>query len=221
MTIHILLIEANNLDESASLVSALEQQEYQVVVAHTPEAAAKNTATLWPNLIIFNANNGKLKLVNFQNAINRISLNVPHIVVGDKNRLAATANSDTIFVEPGNAQQLSQTIKTATNKQQDRFLRFPNLIVDCQQRQVLHKNNCFHLTPKGYRLLHLLIDHQDRDLSRKAIMKNVWETDYMGDTRTLDVHIRWLREKIEDDPSRPRRLITIRGVGYRFITNPE
>jgi DNA-binding response OmpR family regulator len=48
-------------------------------------------------------------------------------------------------------------------------------------------------------------------------MQYVWETDYMGDTRTLDVHIRWLREKIEENPSRPIRLITVRGVGYSFL----
>ena len=47
-------------------------------------------------------------------------------------------------------------------------------------------------------------------------MQNVWHTDYVGDTRTLDVHIRWLREKIEDDPSNPKRIVTVRGVGYRF-----
>jgi two-component system phosphate regulon response regulator PhoB len=52
-------------------------------------------------------------------------------------------------------------------------------------------------------------------------MQEVWETDYMGDTRTLDVHIRWLREKIEENPSQPRHLITVRGIGYRFITSPE
>jgi DNA-binding response OmpR family regulator len=52
-------------------------------------------------------------------------------------------------------------------------------------------------------------------------MQEVWETDYLGDTRTLDVHIRWLREKIEENPSRPRHLITVRGVGYHFIAEPE
>jgi DNA-binding response OmpR family regulator len=52
-------------------------------------------------------------------------------------------------------------------------------------------------------------------------MQEVWDTDYMGDTRTLDVHIRWLREKIEENPSHPRRLITVRGVGYHFVTEIE
>ncbi len=53
-------------------------------------------------------------------------------------------------------------------------------------------------------------------VSRRRLMKDVWDTDYLGDTRTLDVHIRWLREKIEDHPSEPTLLRTVRGVGYRF-----
>jgi DNA-binding response OmpR family regulator len=53
-------------------------------------------------------------------------------------------------------------------------------------------------------------------LSRQLLMKKIWQTDYMGDTRTLSVHVRWLRLKVEDDPNNPRFLRTVRGVGYRF-----
>lgn len=220
MTMHILLIENNNLDRSESLLSKLENQDCQVAVVHTPKTAAEEAKTLWPNLIVFNPAHSRLKLANFQKAINKINLNIPFVVVGDEVRLSTSANVDTTFIAPGNP-QLTQEIEKAAAGQKDRFIRFPGLIIDCQRRQVLRNKKCYHLTPKGLKLLHLLIDHQDQDLSRKAIMKQVWETDYMGDTRTLDVHIRWLREKIEEDPSHPRRLITIRGVGYRFITNPE
>jgi DNA-binding response OmpR family regulator len=105
--------------------------------------------------------------------------------------------------------------------QKNRFIRLPNLILDCQRYQVLRNGQAYLLTPKEFKLLRLLIDNHDQVLSRKEIMQQVWETDYMGDTRTLDVHIRWLREKIEEEASHPRRLITIRGVGYRFVMNPE
>jgi two-component system phosphate regulon response regulator PhoB len=108
-----------------------------------------------------------------------------------------------------------------TANQKNRFVRLPDLIVDRHQRQVLCQGRAHSLTPKEFRLLSLLINHSDQILSRKTIMQEVWETDYLGDTRTLDVHIRWIREKIEKNPSRPQRLITIRGVGYRFVANPE
>ena len=86
---------------------------------------------------------------------------------------------------------------------------------------MLRQGQIYSLTPKEFKLLNLLVSSPDQIFSRKVIMQEVWETDYLGDTRTLDVHIRWIREKIEDNPSRPQRVITIRGVGYRFILNPE
>jgi two-component system phosphate regulon response regulator PhoB len=126
-------------------------------------------------------------------------------------------NVDTFIVVPGDPQQLTQGIQKAISKQKNRFIRLPNLILDRQQCQVLRNEERFSLTPKEFKLLQLLLTHHDQVMSRRTIMQKVWETDYMGDTRTLDVHVRWLREKIEQDPSHPQRLITVRGVGYRFI----
>lgn len=70
------------------------------------------------------------------------------------------------------------------------------------------------LTPKEFELLLLFMQNPGRVLSRRTIMEEVWHTSYLGDTRTLDVHIRWLRQKIEPDPSHPQILRTQRGVGY-------
>ena len=218
MTMHILLVENNKLSQPDSLVVNLEAQDYQVTVAHTAKAAAKQTEALWPNVVIFNATNCNVKLSNLQDTINQSNLNIPYVVVGEANSQVAT---DTFFSAPGDSDQLKDTITKATAKQKDRFIRLPGLVIDSRQRQVLRGDQQFHLTPKEFNLLQLLVEYKDRDLSRRAIMKEVWDTDYMGDTRTLDVHIRWVREKIEDDPNRPRRLITIRGVGYRLITQPE
>ncbi len=217
MTMHILLVENNKLSQPDSLVSSL--KDHQVTVAHTAQTAAQKTETLWPNVVVFNTNNCGFQLSKLQQAINQNELNIPYVVVGEEQDGSTTLN--TFFIEPGDSEQLHKTIAKATASQKDRFIRLPELIIDCQQRQVRRKDKIFHLTPKTYKLLHLLVNHKDKDLSRRAIMKDVWDTDYMGDTRTLDVHIRWLREKIEDNPNRPRRLITIRGVGYRFITQPE
>ncbi len=72
------------------------------------------------------------------------------------------------------------------------------------------------LTPKQSQLLAILMRHPNEVITRLELMKAVWDTDYMGDTRTLDVHIRWLRQVIESDPSRPRRLVTAKGIGYKL-----
>lgn len=220
MTMHVLLIENSGLDQSESLFANLTEQGYEVAVSATPEAALETTKTLWPNLIVFNSANTLFNLVNFQVALNKTNLNVPYVVVGDKN-LVMYAGSETIVVAPGKSQQLSQGLKKAASNQKNRFVRLPGLTLDCYKHQMLRNSRIYNLTPKEFKLLHLLINHHDQILSRKTIMQEVWETDYLGDTRTLDVHIRWLREKIEDNPSRPQRLITIRGTGYRFILSPE
>jgi two-component system phosphate regulon response regulator PhoB len=72
------------------------------------------------------------------------------------------------------------------------------------------------LSPKEYRLLELFMQNPRRVWSRDQLIEQVWGIDYIGDSKTVDVHIRWLREKIEDDPSRPSHLVTVRGFGYRF-----
>src|SRR5262249_26377608 len=72
------------------------------------------------------------------------------------------------------------------------------------------------LTPKQALLFEIFMQHPGEVLDRKILMEKVWQTNYLGDTRTLDVHIRWIREAIESNPGKPRYLRTIRGVGYCF-----
>ena len=72
------------------------------------------------------------------------------------------------------------------------------------------------LSPKEYKLLELFLQQPRRVWSREQLIEQVWGVDYIGDTKTVDVHIRWLREKIETDPSNPIHLVTVRGFGYRF-----
>jgi DNA-binding response OmpR family regulator len=221
MTTYILLIENDDLDQAESLLPALQEQGYEVFLSHTPELAFELTNSLWPNLIVFNSVQSSYNLTNVQEAIDKTSLNIPYIIVADKNFSTGPINPETIVVVTGKSQQLVQSVKKVTLNQKNRFTRLPGLILDGEQHQVLRDGQIYSLTPKEFKLLHLLATNHDQIISRKTIMQEVWETDYLGDTRTLDVHIRWLREKIEGAPSRPRRLITIRGVGYRFILNPE
>jgi DNA-binding response OmpR family regulator len=76
------------------------------------------------------------------------------------------------------------------------------------------------LAPKEYQLLATFMKHSGEVLPRSFLIREIWNTDYLGDTRMLDVHIRWLRQKIEDNPSAPAYLRTVRGVGYRFEPPP-
>lgn len=90
--------------------------------------------------------------------------------------------------------------------------------IDLDQRQVYKNGQELALRFKEFELLSLLVSRADEIVTRAEIFDKVWGTDWLGDMRTLDVHIRWLREKLEDDPSEPQYIQTVRGVGYRFVT---
>lgn len=95
-------------------------------------------------------------------------------------------------------------------------LTFDGLVIDETRREVTLDGSPLALKPKEYELLLFLAEHRGQMLSREFILERVWGWDFTGDSRTVDVHIRWLRQKIEMDPSNPERIITVRGGGYRF-----
>jgi two-component system phosphate regulon response regulator PhoB len=98
----------------------------------------------------------------------------------------------------------------------DGMLCVDGVTLDEEQSQVMGPNGTHHLTPVECRLLRIFMLHPDQVISRSRLMKEVWGTEYMGDVRTLHVHICWLRRKLEDDPSHPRRIITHRRLGYQL-----
>jgi DNA-binding response OmpR family regulator len=95
-------------------------------------------------------------------------------------------------------------------------LVFDNLVIDATRREIALSGRPLMLRPKEYELLLFLAQHKGRMLAREFILERVWSWDFVGDSRTVDVHIRWLRQKIESDPANPTRIITVRGGGYRF-----
>ncbi|MEP0805247.1 MAG: response regulator transcription factor [Chloroflexota bacterium] len=95
-------------------------------------------------------------------------------------------------------------------------LTFGDLTINLSRREVTRSDTPIPLKPKEYDLLEFFARHKGQMLSREFILERVWGWDYIGDSRTVDVHVRWLRQKIEDDASSPKRIITVRGGGYRF-----
>ncbi|HKY13578.1 MAG TPA: response regulator transcription factor [Microthrixaceae bacterium] len=91
-----------------------------------------------------------------------------------------------------------------------------DLLVDTESHEVRLRDDLVSLPLKEFELLTLLVENAGRVLTRATLIDRVWGSDYVGDTKTLDVHIKRLRSKIEDDPSTPRRIVTIRGLGYKY-----
>ena len=96
------------------------------------------------------------------------------------------------------------------------ILRFENLVLDLTRREVLLNGRALSLKPKEFELLLFLVRHRGQALSRDQILERVWGWEYSGGSRTVDVHVSWLRQKIEKDPEHPTRIVTVRGAGYRF-----
>lgn len=95
-------------------------------------------------------------------------------------------------------------------------LTFGNLVINLTRREVLLNGEPLSLKPQEYELLLFFAEHKGQMLSREFILERVWGWDFIGDSRTVDVHVRWLRQKIEQEPGKPTRIVTVRGGGYRF-----
>lgn len=135
----------------------------------------------------------------------------------------ADVTADCLRLTCGNVLQMPFTSRRVVNRvdkllnhREGSMLRVDDLALNLQTRCVHKGDQVSRLTPKQALLLQVFMEHAGQTLTRKFLMAAVWNTDYMGDTRTLDVHVRWLREKIEENPSQPRYLRTVRGIGYRL-----
>ena len=95
-------------------------------------------------------------------------------------------------------------------------IRAGDLVVDLTAHAAVLGDRTLELKPREFELLALLMSNRGRAFTRDQLLQRLWGQDYVGDSRTVDVHVRWLREKIEAEPGKPKRIITIRGVGYRF-----
>lgn len=100
--------------------------------------------------------------------------------------------------------------------QADSMLKYQDIQLSPQECRVTVRGQEIALSPKEFRILELFMSHPRRVWSREQLIERVWGPDFMGDSKTVDVHIRWLREKLESDPSHPQYLMTVRGFGYRF-----
>jgi len=106
--------------------------------------------------------------------------------------------------------------KSAQSAGKHETLSFNDLVINITRREVTLHGSPLQLKPKEYELLEFFATHKGKMLSREFILERVWGWDFIGDSRTVDVHVRWLRQKIEEYPSSPTRIVTVRGGGYRF-----
>jgi DNA-binding response OmpR family regulator len=141
--------------------------------------------------------------------------------------LGLELGADDYVTKPFSTRELIARIKALLRRvefdmsrmaQNDHVIVMNDIRIDLDSRRIFKNDAELQLRFKEFELLSLLIANAGEVVTRAEIFDKVWGTDWLGDMRTLDVHIRWLREKIEDDPSNPHYIQTVRGVGYRFMS---
>jgi DNA-binding response OmpR family regulator len=128
--------------------------------------------------------------------------------------------ADDYVVKPYSPREVVERVRAVLRRSSDRpgarTVQFGDVVIDGERREVRRAGVALHTTRKEFELLHLLACNPGRTFTRPALLEEVWDYAWVGQGDTLTVHMRRIREKVERDPSRPRHLITVRGVGYRF-----
>jgi DNA-binding response OmpR family regulator len=228
----ILIVE----DEPAlqeTLAYNLARQGYRVETVGDGQAAIDNARQNEPDLIVLDIMLPILDGFEVCRII-RQEMNVPILMLTARDDeidrvIGLEMGADDYLVKPFSMREFLARVKAQLRRvrlikkemdaraaQPKEKLEFGDLVLDLGRREVLLAEEPLSLKPKEYDLLLFLARHRGQVLTRDLILERVWGWDFSGGSRTVDVHVRWLREKIENDPAQPERIVTVRGAGYRF-----
>jgi two-component system response regulator RegX3 len=231
MTQKVLLIE----DEAAiadSVGYSLESEGFEVLTAEDGVTGLAAARSSYLDLVILDLMLPKLSGLDLCRTLRKES-SVPIIMLTAKTEevdrvVGLELGADDYVTKPFSTRELIARVRAVLRRakgaaQDDTQMKVQagDVSVDIARRRVTVGDKPIHLPLKQFELLRMLMMHQDKVLTRDYLFQTIWDSDSMYDTGTLDVHIRWLREKIEKDPSRPRYIRTVRGVGYRFVAETD
>ncbi len=212
----ILLVEGKRSDRASFLVG-LTKKKYLVENVSSGSAALARLGDSLPDIVVVDAASMRTSGKRICASIRQKAPRLPIVLILDENTPATDDLEANIVLNlPFTLQKLLNRIKPFLPSEGKNTLQAGPLVLDLEQ----HSVRCFErqalLTPRLVTLLRILMEKPGQVHERGALFSEVWETTYTGDTRTLDVHVSWLRQAIEDDPRHPRYIKTVRGVGYRL-----
>lgn len=220
MKTRILLIEGKRAD-TPPFLPALKRKGYDVESVPSGKAALNRLPIFQPELIIVNAASLRTNGIRICTALRENLSNVPIVLITTAG--ATTPDLETvqaILPLPFTARKLLNRISPLIPARVNHTLSAGPIMLDLARGSVQCNQREAQLTPRLVRLLQLFLKNPGKVISRKDLFMAAWQTDYTDDTRTLDVHISWLRRAIEEDPRAPRYIKTVRGLGYRLDIEP-
>jgi len=224
----ILLIE-DEVPIADSVAYSLQNEGFEVQIAYDGLSGLSAYRAFYPDMIILDLMLPKLNGLDFCRLLRRES-NTPIIMLTAKTEeidriLGLELGADDYICKPFSVKELIARVRAvlrrteaARNREEKVSLQVGGIELDSARRRVTVDGKPVHLPLKQFELLRVLMANKDRVLTRDELFKKVWDVESVYDTGTLDVHIRWLREKVEADPSHPRYIKTMRGVGYRILS---
>ena len=208
-----------------TLAYNLKREAYEVIQSGDGEESLKLARQHEPDLIVLDVMLPSLDGLSVCRILRRES-DVPIMMVTARDSevdriMGLEIGADDYIVKPFSLGEFLARVRAVLRRAPDKHtttdqLTSGDLVVDLIARRVIKNNEELHLTHKEFDLLAALMREKGAVLSRDLLLEKVWGYEYSGETKTVDVHVRWLREKIEEDSSTPKRIVTVRGVGYRF-----
>ena len=228
MTEKILLVD----DEEAIIESiefALKQEGFEVVKAGDGQEALQKVQLEKPNLIVLDLMLPEVSGLEVCRILRRERNEVPIIMLTAKGEeidrvIGLEVGADDYLVKPFSLRELTARIRALLRRSKPadaesgniEIHQYDDLVMNLTEHKVSVKGKLVELSPKEFKILAMLMSSPNKVFSREDLLEQVWGLDFYGDTKTVDVHIRWLREKIESDASNPKYVQTVRGFGYRL-----
>jgi DNA-binding response OmpR family regulator len=215
----VLVIGRNQTKPGAFAVSL--KKRYEVVVAANGTEALRLTQQHMPNVIVLDAISMRTTGERICRVLRAELGEIPVVHIHPGPEQMADSCADVLIFNPQSTRKITNAVERLIKFSDDKTVTCGPLALNIARRTLVMNGHESQLTPKVALLLELFMRQPGKVLDRRVLMEEIWNTDYLGDTRTLDVHIRWIREAIEENPGRPRYLKTVRGVGYRLDVPPD
>jgi len=215
------------------LLFGLHQEGFEALHAITGPQGLELASREQPDLILLDVMLPEIDGFTLCRALRRYSA-VPILMLTARGQeldrvMGLEIGADDYIVKPFSFRELVARMRAVLRRRElDRGQSSPlsdrlvvgDIVLDVAARQVWRASRLIELRQREFDLLHIFMVHTGQAMTRHALLDQVWGPEWVGDPRTLDVHIRWLREKVEEDPSTPRYIQTVRGYGYRLV-NPH